>query len=134
MVIHSIIPCSVNNVTNLTWHFVVFQYKFCIIKNDNSENEADKVLNAIEKLGEPEKFLRPIIADRLISDTLKTLNSKNILLGIGFNFYSNMKRAFVSFIFSFGYLACMVFALMAVLKVFFPDHIGLIKQNPGVLS
>lgn len=101
------------------------------IRNDTSENEADKVLNAIEKLGDPDEFLRPIVADRLFSDASKTLNPKSIILGLGFNFYSNIKRAFVALMFSFGYLLCLVSALMAVLKVFFPKHVGLLRTKTG---
>ena len=104
------------------------------IRNDTSVNEADKVLNAIEKLGDPDEFLRPIVADKLFSDASKTLNPKNIILGLGFNFYSNIKRAFVAFLFSLGYIACVVFALMAVLKVFFPKHVGLLRSKTGSIT
>ena len=103
-------------------------------KQETGDYEAEKLLNAIDKLGDPEEYLRPIIADRLLSSASNTLNPKTVFKGLYYDLFGNIKGFLLSVAFSLGYLAAFVFAVLSILKIFFPDNIGFfINETGGIL-
>ena len=103
-------------------------------KQEAGDKEAEKLLNAIDKLGDPEEYLRPMIADRLLSSASSTLNPKTVFKGLYYDLFGNIKSFLLSLAFSLGYLTAFVFAVLSILKIFFPDNIGFfINENGGVL-
>ena len=103
-------------------------------KQETGNNEAEKLLNAIDKLGDPEEYLRPMIADRLLSSASSTLNPKTIFRGLYYDLFGDIKSFLLSLAFSLGYLAAFVFAVLSILKIFFPDNIGFfINETGGIL-
>jgi uncharacterized membrane protein len=103
-------------------------------KQKTGNNEAEKLLNAIDKLGDPEEYLRPMIADRLLSSASSTLNPKTVFKGLYYDLFGNVKSFLLSLAFSLGYLAAFVFAVLSILKIFFPDNIGFfINETGGIL-
>jgi len=99
--------------------------------NDNAEKEVDRFLNALEKLGEPDEFLKPIVADKLLLNASQTLSPKSLILGLIFNFYAGIRRAIITLILGIGYLLLIAFALMTILKPFFPENVGLFRKPDG---
>jgi uncharacterized membrane protein len=103
-------------------------------KQKTGNNEAEKLLNAIDKLGDPEEYLRPMIADLLLSSASSTLNPKTVFKGLYYDLFGNVKSFLLSLAFSLGYLAAFVFAVLSILKIFFPDNIGFfINETGGIL-
>ena len=103
-------------------------------KQETGNNEAEKLLNAIDKLGDPEEYLKPMIADRLLSSASSTLNPKTIFRGLYYDLFGDIKSFLLSLAFSLGYLAAFVFAVLSILKIFFPDNIGFfINETGGIL-
>ena len=103
-------------------------------KQETGDKEAEKLLNAIDKLGDPEEYLRPMIADRLLSSASSTLNPKTVFKGLYYDLFGNIKSFLLSLAFSLGYLTAFVFAVLSILKIFFPDNIGFfVGQNGSIL-
>ena len=103
-------------------------------KQETGDNEPEKLLNAIDKLGDPEEYLKPMIADRLLSSASSTLNPKTIFRGLYYDLFGDIKSFLLSLAFSLGYLAAFVFAVLSILKIFFPDNIGFfINETGGIL-
>jgi uncharacterized membrane protein len=103
-------------------------------KQETGNKEAEKLLNAIDKLGDPEEYLRSMIADRLLSSASSTLNPKTVFKGLYYDLFGNIKSFLLSLAFSLGYLTAFVFAVLSILKIFLPDNIGFfINKNGGVL-
>lgn len=104
------------------------------LKQETGNNEAEKLLNAIDKLGDPEEYLRPIIADRLLSSASSTLNPKTIFKGLYYHLFGDIKNFLLSLAFSLGYFTAFIFAVLSIFKIFFPDNIGFfINENGGIL-
>lgn len=105
---------------------------FASITDDKTNDEPTKVLNAIEQLGEPETYLKPIVADKLLSDTAKSFNPKKILKALYYNlFYTTFKRAVISFFLSAGYFVLLSLFVIAVLKFFVPESVGMFIYENG---
>jgi uncharacterized membrane protein len=100
---------------------------------DQTGAEAERLLNAIERLGEPEEFIRPMLADKLLTKASRTLSPGAVLKGLYYHLVSGARRVFFGILFVLGYLLAVCFALMAVLKVFFPKHVGILLFEKGDL-
>jgi len=103
-------------------------------QQDPAESEEERLLNAIDRMGEPEKFLRPLIADKYMNRASRTLSPKDVIKGLYFSLFTGLKKAFVSFFLGLGYIIVCVLVLIAVLKPFFPNHVGLILFNNGSMT
>ena len=88
------------------------------------EDEPNRLLNTIDKLGDPEEFLKPIIADNYFLDASSTLNPKSIVYGLINKFFTGIKNAILSITLGLGYLFLVVFALLSLLKLFLPGNVG----------
>lgn len=100
-------------------------------KQETGATEAERLLDAIEKIGDPESFIKPLVADKLLTKASKTFNPKTIVKGL-FQYLSISIRNFLfALLFTVGYLASIAMGLMALLKPFFPQHIGLIIYENG---
>lgn len=100
-------------------------------KQETGESEAVRLLNAIDKIGDPEEYIKPMVADRLLSSASRTLNPKTILKGLYYYLFGSIKRFFVSLFFSIGYLIVITFGIIAILKPFFPNNVGIFLDKDG---
>ena len=86
--------------------------------NDCSGDEESKILNAVEKLGDPVVYLQPIVKDKLLYNTLKTLNP----VGVFSLFFKNIMAGFKRFLFSIllgvGYFISAILFISGLLKIF----------------
>ncbi|UCE22747.1 MAG: hypothetical protein JSV46_11220 [Candidatus Aminicenantes bacterium] len=103
-------------------------------KQDPAESEEEKLLNAIDRLGEPEIFLRPLIADRYMTRASRTLSPKDVARGLYFSLFTGFKKAVISFLLGLGYILAFIFAVMAVLKPFLPNNVGVLLFNDGSIT
>lgn len=97
------------------------------IRHDEAQAEAERVLNATERLGRPEDFLEPIVTDRIIEEGAATYNPLWIVKGLGRTLTRGVKNTILGLFFGIGYLLAAVTASLAVLKPFFPSHVGLFR-------
>lgn len=95
------------------------------IENSKKQDETEKLLDVIEKLGEPENFLQTIVADELIISGTKTLNPFILLKAFTYNLGKSVKATLFYSFFGLMYLLILAFALMGVSKLFIPDQVGL---------
>lgn len=95
------------------------------IRYDNAEQEAERVMNATEKLGRPEEYLEPIVTDRIIEEGATTYNPLWVLKGLGRTLTRGVKKTLLGLLFSVGYLISLSLIGMALLEPFIPHHVGL---------
>ena len=96
--------------------------------------EAERLQRAIDRLGRPADFLRPMLADELIDRGTASGSMPLISRGLYHAIRSGSGRALRAAVFAFGYLLLGIFAVMSVLKPFFGNHIGLIRGADGSLT
>ncbi len=105
---------------------------FSSIENDNSSDEPTRILNAIGQLGEPEEFLKPIVADKLLSQASKSFNPANIFQALFYNvFYTTFRRAMISLVLFTVYLVSIILLVTVVSKIFIPESVGLFVYESG---
>jgi len=100
-------------------------------KQETGDSEAVRLLNAIDKIGDPEEYIKPMVADRLLSSASRTLNPKTILKGLYYNIFEGIKHLFVSLFYVMGYLTAITFGSLAILKIFFPKNVGFFIYRSG---
>ncbi|RPI70607.1 MAG: hypothetical protein EHM45_24640 [Desulfobacteraceae bacterium] len=103
------------------------------LQSEPSESESERLLNAIERLGEPETYVKPMLAERLLTKASKSLKPKDVLRGLYYHFVGGVKKIFAGIIFVFGYALAVSLALIGLLKVFFPGRVGLFLFEKGTL-
>jgi hypothetical protein len=89
--------------------------------NDCAADEESRVLNAIEKLGDPNVFLQPIVKDKLLYNTLKSLSPVNVLLLFFKNLFSGIKKFVYSILIGVGYLISSILFLAGFFKIFYHE-------------
>jgi len=89
------------------------------------ENETDKLINILDKLGEPEVFLKPMIADRKMAQATKTFNPKDIFTALRLNIQNGIKYS----VFVLLYLSLSIFGFLIIFKIIWPDQTGLFYND-----
>lgn len=102
--------------------------------SDTSSSEVDRLRRAIDRLGQPSEFLRPMLADELIERGARTYDPSLITRGLYHTVRSGSRRAFSAMAFAAGYIVLATFAAMTLLKPFFGNHVGLIRSPNGSLT
>lgn len=94
--------------------------------NTEGKPEVDQLLDLLEKLGQPELFLKPLVADKQLDEAVKTFNplkiAKALILNIG--------NGISYIVFAILYLFLFSFLFLIVAKLVNPDNVGLF-YNPG---
>lgn len=96
--------------------------------------EAERLQRAIDRLGRPADFLRPMLADELIARGTARYSAPLISRGLYHALRSGSGRALRAGLFGVGYLLLAIFSAMTVLKPFFGDNVGLIRGADGSLT
>ncbi len=91
------------------------------IQRFSDNNETDNLLTVLEKLGMPEEFLKPVIANKKIAQAVSTFNPKDVLQALLLNF----KNGIIYSVFALLYLLLFVFLFFIVTKLIFPSKTGL---------
>lgn len=89
------------------------------LKNNNEEIEA--LLNILEKLGQPEIFLKPLVAERKLEEATKTFNPIKIAKALALN----IGNGFSYILFALLYLLLFSFLFLIIAKIVSPEHVGL---------
>jgi len=102
--------------------------------SDQTGTEIERLRRAIDRLGKPSEFLRPMLAEELLERGAQSYNPSLISRGLYHTIRSGSRRAFAAIAFAAGYIALAIFAAMTLLKPFFGDHVGLIRGPNGSLT
>lgn len=97
-------------------------------------SEADRLASAIRRLGRPADYLRPIIAEQLLEQGTRSYAPAPIARGLYHSLKLGSTRAVVAAGFALGYMMLAIFALIAVLKPVWGDHVGLFREPDGSMS
>lgn len=95
--------------------------------------EAERLLEAMEQLGEPEEYLQSIVADRLILNATKSYLPGDLIGGLVYRLRISIKQALVSLAFGLGYFISFLFLLMGGLKFVMPNRVGLFEKADGTM-
>jgi uncharacterized membrane protein len=100
-------------------------------RSENAGSEAERLLNAIDRLGEPESFVGPMRADRLLEKASKSFRLKDVGKGLYYHLVGGTRKIALGVVYVMGYLLAFGLALIAVLKIVFPGHVGLFLFGDG---
>ena len=103
-------------------------------KNEIGDSEADRLINAIENIGDPEEYIKPMVTDIFLSTASKTLNPKTIVKGLFSYLTQSTKNFLVSLFFFMGYGMVIMLGFISIFKVFFPDNVGFFLSETGFPS
>lgn len=105
-----------------------------IATNPGGENELDQLETALDRLGQPIDYLRPLLANGLIDRGTRRYNPLTIGRGLFHTVLIGSRRAILALAFSIGYLLLAVLTTIAVLKPFWWKHVGLFRHTDGAMS
>lgn len=91
------------------------------LEQSKGENEVEKIVRITHSLGNPEEFLKPVIAQKKLGEATRTYNPKHIFQAI----YLNIRNGVLFSIFALLYLGLFGFLILIVLKIRYPNETGL---------
>lgn len=97
-------------------------------------SESERLESAVQRLGRPADYLRPMIADELLDRGTRSYNPVPLARGLYHSVGAGSGRALVAMGFGLGYFLLAAFAAMALLKPAWGDHVGLFRQPDGSVS
>jgi len=100
-------------------------------QQEKEGGEAERLMAAIERLGDPEAFLKPLLADKLLAQAARSLNPKTVIKGLYFFIAGGIRNLLLALFYICGYAVALTFFFMAVLKPLIPDHAGILWFNDG---
>ncbi|MCP4901004.1 MAG: hypothetical protein GY906_28885 [bacterium] len=101
------------------------------VEQQDSSNETDRLRLAIGKLGDPEEFVRPMVADRLLTVGGRSMNPRAIAVAVYYSLYGGIRTTVLAIVVGLGYALSFTFAAMALGKILFPGHVGLFLNDDG---
>ena len=91
------------------------------ISRSGSDNEADALVDVITRLGVPEEFLKPLVANKKLTQAVRTFNPKDLFHAI----LLNLKNGVIYPVFGLLYLFLFSFVVIIIMKIISPEHTGL---------
>jgi hypothetical protein len=85
-------------------------------------------------MGEPEVYLKPMIADKLIGKGSRSMKPIIIFKGLYYSFFRGFRKVVLACLLGLGYLVVFWMGFMALLKPFFPKNVGLLIFKDGGAS
>jgi len=95
-------------------------------------DEVSRISAAIAKLGQPRKFIPLWVEERLLDGAQPGSSTRNLFFLLRSNAVKGIKQFVFSTMVGFGYLLSFYFFIMSVMKIFFPDHVGLYLSSSGI--
>jgi hypothetical protein len=93
---------------------------------ENNKGEVEKLLDSLEKLGLPETFLKPLVAEKKLDEATKTFNPVKVAKAVVLNIGNGVSYIF----FAIFYLLLFGFLFLIVAKITDPENVGLFYR-PG---
>lgn len=96
--------------------------------NPNSRDEVEHLLDILEKLGQPEEFLKPLVANKKLEEATRTFNPLEIVKALTLNISNGISYI----IFAILYLFLFGFLFLIIAKLIDPDHVGLFYRAKDI--
>jgi hypothetical protein len=97
----------------------------------NEGDEATRITAAIDKLGQPEEFIPLWVEERLLDGAQPGSSTRNLFYLLRINALKSVKQFIVSMMMGFGYLLSFYLFIAAVLKLIYPQYVGLYLTESG---
>jgi len=97
----------------------------------NEGDEVSRITAAIGKLGQPEEFIPLWVEERLLEGARPGASTRNLFRLLRINALKSMKQFVVSMLMGLGYLLSFYFFITAVMKLFYPEYVGLYITDSG---
>lgn len=94
-------------------------------KIGDESNEVENIVNTLDKIGNPKEVLKPLIAEKKLSQATKTFNPVHVFRALILNF----SYGAIYFFFFILYLFIFSFVLLIIGKVIYPDYVGLFYKE-----
>lgn len=98
---------------------------FEALQHKDQKNEIDRLLDVLEKLGEPEEVLQPLVADKKMEQATKTFNPIHIFKALALNITNGISYV----VFFILYLCLFGFVFLIYAKITNPEEVGLFLIN-----
>lgn len=98
------------------------------LQNNSNQNEVEKLLNILEKIGKPEVFLKELVAEKKLEESTKSFNPISIFKAL----ILNLGNGFSYIIFFILYLSLFAFVFLIFAKLFNPEKVGFFYKSPQV--
>lgn len=95
------------------------------LQNKTTSTELENLLNSIDKLGNPEEVLKPLIADKLLEKATKSFNPIDVLRALALNITNGI--SYVIFFILYLFLGGFIFLIFA--KLFNGSKVGMFFRN-----
>lgn len=102
---------------------------FDSMESSEKDTELDRLLDAIDRLGDPGKFLKPMIADYQVEHATATFKPLDVSRAVIENFGAGFARSLKFSVFAILYMTLFMFAILFVSKIFFPQNTGLFYRG-----
>lgn len=96
--------------------------------NPNGRDEVEHLLDILEKLGQPEDFLKPLVANKKLEEATRTFNPLEIVRALTLNITNGISYI----IFAILYLFLFGFLFLIIAKLIDPDHVGLFYRAKDI--
>lgn len=95
------------------------------LQHKDQKNEIDRLLDVIDKLGEPEEVLRPLVAEKKMEQATRTFNPVHIFKALILNITNGISYI----IFIILYLCLFGFVFLIYAKIENPEDVGLFFKD-----
>lgn len=95
-------------------------YESLISDSETGQEEITRLLDILEKLGQPEVFLKPLVAEKKLDEATRTFNP----LQVGKALALNIGNGIAYVIFAILYLMLFSFLFLIVAKLVDPQNVG----------
>ena len=94
------------------------------MQQNSNEDEINCLLDVIDKLGDPGKVLKPLVAEKKLEQATKTFNPIHVISAIALNITNGI--SYIIFAIMYFFILCFIFLIVA--KIFSPN-VGLFFKN-----
>lgn len=129
---HKLAPLSVSEKDDIKMEILSHLYESAL--NDGAESEEKRIINAIDRLGEPDLYLTPLISDILHAQSVAKGHPKAILKSLLQITQKSLLHLSLTAIFGFGYFISFIFFIMGIMHIFNPEVGIWLDNNGGLLS
>lgn len=95
-------------------------------------DEVSRISESIAKLGHPQEFIPLWVEERLLNGAQPGSSTRNLFFLLKSNAVRGAQQFTFSLVVGFGYLLSFYFFIMSVMKIFFPDHVGVYLSSSGI--
>jgi hypothetical protein len=95
-------------------------YESLIHDTESKKGEVEKLLDILEKLGQPEAFLKPLVAEKKLDEATRTFNPVKVVKALALNIGNGISYI----VFAILYLLLFGFVFLIVAKICDPQNVG----------